>query len=139
MEVPTDFKELLVLFNGNHVEYMIVGGYALAFHGAPRFTGDLDLFVNPTMDNAARVVAALHAFGFGSLGLTSNDFDRPDHVVQLGVSPVRIDLVTSITGLYFATSRATVFTFRNVDRTLTRFSKSVFETLDSLCLTLQSQ
>ena len=99
MEVPTDFKELLALFNANHVEYMIVGGYALAFHGAPRFTGDLDLLVNPTIENAARVVAALDAFGFGSLGLTSKDFDHPDQVVQLGVSPVRIDLVTSITGV----------------------------------------
>jgi hypothetical protein len=99
MEVQPDFSELLELFNAHHVEYMIVGGYALAFHGAPRFTGDLDIFVNPTAANAQRILAALDAFGFTSAGLTSNDFTSPDQVIQLGVPPVRIDLLTSITGV----------------------------------------
>lgn len=99
MEVQTDFKELLALFNDHRVSYLIVGGYALAFHGAPRFTGDLDIFVKPDHENAQSIVAALDAFGFASLRLTSADFERPDQVIQLGVSPVRIDLITSITGV----------------------------------------
>jgi hypothetical protein len=94
-----DFKGLLELFNAHRVDYLIIGGYALAFHGAPRFTGDLDLFVHPTPDNAARIIAALTAFGFGSLGLTPVDFTTPERVVQLGVPPVRIDLLTSISGV----------------------------------------
>lgn len=98
MEVQPDFRELLALFNVHHVEYMIVGGYALAFHGAPRFTGDIDILVKPDPENAQRILAALEAFGFASVGLTSEDFSHPDHVVQLGVPPVRIDLITSLTG-----------------------------------------
>jgi hypothetical protein len=97
METQPDFRELLALFNAHHVEYLIVGGYALAFHGAPRFTGDLDIFVKPDMANAQRILTALAAFGFASVGLTPSDFERPDQVVQLGVPPVRIDLLTSIT------------------------------------------
>jgi hypothetical protein len=99
METQPDFRELLALFNAHHVEYLIVGGYALAFHGAPRFTGDLDIFVNPEATNAPRILTALEAFGFASVGLTPSDFERPDQVVQLGVPPVRIDLITSITGV----------------------------------------
>jgi hypothetical protein len=99
MEVQRDFRELLESFNAHQVEYLIVGGYALAFHGAPRFTGDLDLLVRPTPENARRILGALGAFGFGSLGLTEADFSKADRVVQLGVPPVRIDLVTSITGV----------------------------------------
>jgi hypothetical protein len=99
METHPDFSELLALFNAHHVEYLIVGGYALAFHGAPRFTGDLDIFVRPEAANAQRILTALEAFGFASVGLTPSDFERPDQVVQLGVPPVRIDLITSITGV----------------------------------------
>lgn len=99
METHPDFRELLALFNAHHVEYLIVGGYALAFHGAPRFTGDLDIFVRPEAANAQRILTALAAFGFASVGLTPSDFEHPDQVVQLGVPPVRIDLITSITGV----------------------------------------
>jgi hypothetical protein len=99
MEGQPDFRELLALFNARTVEYVIVGGYALALHGAPRFTGDLDLLVKPDPANARRIVAALEEFGFGSVGLTVEDFTRPDRVVQLGVPPVRIDLITSLTGV----------------------------------------
>ena len=74
MEPNKDFKELLALFNANHVEFVIVGAYALAFHGAPRFTGDLDLLAAPDPNNAERVLRALDAFGFGSLGLEAKDF-----------------------------------------------------------------
>jgi len=95
----TDFKELLGLFNARHVDYLIVGGYALAFHGAPRFTGDLDILVKPDPDNAQKILLALTEFGFGSLGLTSQDFIETERVVQLGVPPVRIDIITSLTGV----------------------------------------
>lgn len=99
MEVQPDFSELLALFNAHNVEYMIVGGYALAFHGAPRFTGDLDILVKPDPDNSQRILTALEAFGFIAVGLAPADFERPDHVVQLGLPPVRVDLITSITGV----------------------------------------
>ena len=99
MEVQPDFRDLLALFNAHQVEYMIVGGYALAFHGAPRYTGDIDIFVGATSENARRILTALDEFGFGSLGLTVEDFESPDNVVQLGAPPVRIDLITSITGV----------------------------------------
>lgn len=94
-----DYRERLALFNAHEVAYVIVGAYALSFHGAPRFTGDIDIYVRPTPDNARRVLAALSDFGFASLGLTPDDFQRPDQVVQLGVPPVRIDLITSLTGV----------------------------------------
>ncbi len=99
MEAQKDFKELLELFNGHKVEYMIVGSYALAYHGVPRFTGDIDIFVKPSLDNAQRILSALSDFGFGLLSLTIDDFQNPDSVVQLGVPPVRIDIMTSITGV----------------------------------------
>ena len=99
MEIQTDFKELLELLNVNNVEYMIVGGYALAFHGAPRYTGDIDIFIKPGMENARRMMKALDEFGFGSVGIEMSDFVNEDKVVQLGVPPVRIDIITSISGV----------------------------------------
>lgn len=99
MEVQEDFKELLELLNEHKVEYMIVGGYALAYHGAPRFTGDIDIFVHPSPENAKNILSALNDFGFGSLDLKIDDFQDPDSVVQLGVPPVRIDIITSISGV----------------------------------------
>jgi hypothetical protein len=99
MEVQPDFRELLALLNKHAVEYIIVGGYALAFHGAPRFTGDIDIFVRPQPWNAARILEALNEFGFGSAGLTEEDFCTPHKVVQLGTPPVRVDLITSLTGV----------------------------------------
>lgn len=99
MEVQQDFKEFLALFNAHAVEYLIVGGYALAYHGAPRYTGDMDIFVKADRENASRILRALTGFGFGSLGLTTDDFNAPDRVVQLGYPPVRIDIVTSLSGV----------------------------------------
>lgn len=99
MEVQQDFKELLALLNKNGVEFIIVGGYALAFYGAPRFTGDIDVFVRPSPENASRVLEAINEFGFGSADLTEEDFYTPNKVVQLGVPPVRVDIITSLTGV----------------------------------------
>ena len=99
MRIQPDFSELLALFNARSIDYVIVGGYALAVHGAPRYTGDLDIFVKPDPENARSVVEALSAFGFASVGLTAEDFARPEQVVQLGVPPVRVDIITSLTGV----------------------------------------
>ena len=99
MEIQPDFRDLLALLNEHGVEYLIVGAYALAFHGAPRFTGDFDILVRPDRENARRVIAALAAFGFEFPNLTPDDLQSRDKVIQLGVPPVRIDLITSITGV----------------------------------------
>ncbi len=99
MDIRNDFKELLELFNRHKVEYLVVGGYALAFHGAPRVTGDIDLFVRPTGENAERILYALEDFGFGSLNLSREDFTMPGMIVQLGVPPVRIDIITRVSGV----------------------------------------
>ena len=99
MEIQSDFRDLLESFNKNRVEYVIVGGYALAFHGAPRYTGDLDILVNTSEDNAHRILNALNEFGFGSVGLSLQDFIESNKVIQLGYPPVRIDIVTSISGV----------------------------------------
>ena len=99
MELHSDFKELLELLNAHAVDYLIVGGYALALHGSPRFTGDLDIYLSTHRDNARKVLSVLKDFGFGSLQLTEDDFSKPDQVIQLGVPPVRIDFVTSIDGV----------------------------------------
>lgn len=100
MELPPDFRELLSLLNSHGVEYLLVGGYALAAHGHPRYTGDIDFWVAPRAENLQRVVLALHRFGFGSLGIKAEDF-APDFVVQLGHPPRRIDLLTTIDGVDF--------------------------------------
>jgi len=106
MEVQKDFKEFLGLLNDHEVEYMIVGGYALAFHGAPRFTSDIDVFVKPDSRNAQRILKVLEAFGFGSLDLSGDDFQKKDSVVQLGLPPVRIDIITSISGVSWEQAEA---------------------------------
>ena len=99
MEILSDFKELLELFNSHKVEYLVTGAYALAFHGSPRYTGDIDLFINPEADNADRVIKALDEFGFGSLGLKASDFTNQGQVIQLGIAPARVDIITSISGV----------------------------------------
>ena len=99
MEIQQDFRDLLELFNTHKVEYIIVGGYALAFHGAPRYTGDIDIYVKPDNGNAKQVMSALYEFGFGSVGLVAADFEKSGQVIQLGVPPVRIDIITSIGGV----------------------------------------
>ena len=106
MDVQSDFEELLALFNAHKVKYLVVGGYALAFHGSPRTTGDIDIFVQASVSNAKRIMKALAKFGFGSVGLTQKDFEKEDKVVQLGVPPVRIDILTSLTGISWKSAYA---------------------------------
>jgi hypothetical protein len=116
MEVQKDFKDLLALLNEHQVDYLIVGAYALGFHGVPRYTGDLDIYVKPDRVNAGRIMKSLKAFGFGSVGLTAADFEKQDSIVQLGFPPVRIDIITSLTGVPWgkATSNAVEGKFGDV-------------------------
>jgi hypothetical protein len=82
MELQSDFRDLLASFAAAGVEDLVVGGYALAFHGAPRHTGVLDVLVRPSRENARRIMTALDAFGFGDLGLTEDDVTDPENVVH---------------------------------------------------------
>ena len=101
MPLNKDLRELLALLNSNAVEYLVVGAFAVAFHGYSRYTADLDLLLRPTPENADRVLRALAQFGFGNLGIGSSDLQVPGRVIQLGVSPNRVDLLTSISGVSF--------------------------------------
>lgn len=96
-----DLRELLALLIARRVDFLVAGGHAVAFHGYPRFTEDLDLFVRATPENGARILAALEAFGFGGLGLTVDDFTADDRVIQLGRAPNRVDLLTHLWGVDF--------------------------------------
>jgi len=96
-----DFKEFAGLLNSNRVEYLIVGGYALAAYGHPRYTGDLDFWVGAGATNGERLLKALKEFGFAELGIVLEDVTTPNRVIQLGYPPRRIDLLTSIDGVEF--------------------------------------
>jgi len=96
-----DFEELLRLFNKYRVRYCIVGAYAVAFHARPRYTKDIDFLVKPSIENGRKIVIALEDFGFNALKLTSKDFTKSKRFIQLGYEPVRIDLITSISGCSF--------------------------------------
>jgi predicted nucleotidyltransferase len=98
-----DFRDLLVVFADTGVEFVIVGAYALALHGAPRASGDIDLFIRATPDNAERVFAALARFGapLEAAGISAVDFARPALVYQIGLPPRRIDVLTEISGVSF--------------------------------------
>lgn len=102
MKLDRDLLELLALFRSNGVDFLVVGGMAVAYHGHPRYTEDLDLFVRPDLANGSRIVGALRAFGFGSLDISASDFAADDRVIQLGVAPNRVDLLTRLYGVEFA-------------------------------------
>lgn len=101
MKLQADLREFIVLLNSHKVEYLIVGGHAVAFHGHPRLTIDIDFLVRPTHENARKLLAALADFGFGSAGIDLAALTTPDRIVQLGRAPNRIDLLTGISGLTF--------------------------------------
>ncbi|MCY7382650.1 MAG: hypothetical protein LH628_08745 [Microcoleus sp. CAN_BIN18] len=96
-----DFKEFIQFLNDNHVQYLVVGGYAVAIHGHPRYTKDIDIWIETSLDNANNLLQALEQFGFSSLGLQTQDFLTPDQIIQLGYPPNRIDLLTNIDGVIF--------------------------------------
>ena len=97
-----DFRELLSLFNAENVRYLIVGGFALAHYGRPRYTKDLDIWIDRSEENARKVFRALARFGAPLENLTERDFTEPDIVFQVGVEPLRIDVLTDISGVNFA-------------------------------------
>lgn len=100
-KLETDSREFIGLLNSHGAEYLVVGAHALAFHGHPRFTGDIDFLVRPSLPNAERVIRVLRDFGFGDLDLKPEDLVSPERVIQLGRPPNRIDLLTSISGVEF--------------------------------------
>jgi predicted nucleotidyltransferase len=100
-KLQADLKEFIELLNSHSVEYLIVGGHAVAFHGHPRYTGDIDFFIRATHSNAQRLLATLNGFGFGGVGITERDLLEPERIVQLGQPPNRIDILTSISGVDF--------------------------------------
>jgi hypothetical protein len=97
-----DFVDLLRAFIAAEVRFLVVGAYALAHHGRPRATGDLDVWIDPTPDNAPRVMRALADFGAPLSDVSTSDFEQPGVVLQIGVPPVRIDILTELTGISFA-------------------------------------
>ncbi|HEY2842574.1 MAG TPA: hypothetical protein VGJ09_02950 [Bryobacteraceae bacterium] len=101
MQLSKDLREFVELLTSNKVEYLVVGGFAVAWHGYARFTADIDFLIRPGSANAELVVKTLRDFGFASLGVSREDLTQPDRIVQLGVKPNRIDLITSIAGVTF--------------------------------------
>ncbi|MBM4195278.1 MAG: hypothetical protein FJ202_13020 [Gemmatimonadetes bacterium] len=100
-ELPPDFSAFLRLLNAHRVSYLIIGGYAVGFHGHPRATADIDIWIPQRADTARRVVATIREFGFDTPQLSEELFLQPDQVIRLGVPPVRIELLTSIAGVEF--------------------------------------
>ncbi|MCK4981793.1 MAG: nucleotidyltransferase [Victivallaceae bacterium] len=105
MHIQQDFKELLALLEENGVDYMIVGGYAVAFHGFPRFTKDIDIFFNAYPDNIEKVVKALEGFGFSRKELDKALFSANGNIVTFGVAPVRVDFLNQIDGVEFTEAK----------------------------------
>ncbi len=101
MVLNKDFREFIQLLNDHDVLYLVVGGYAVAFHGHPRYTKDLDLWIWLNKSNAEKILQVLKDFGFGSLDLKVDDFLNPEQVIQLGYPPNRIDLLTDLKGINF--------------------------------------
>lgn len=106
LQLPPDFSEFLSLLNSEQVEYLLLGGYAVSFYGVPRATGDMDVWINPTPENAQRLVAALRRFGFANPSITPDRFQQPGQLFRMGVPPLRIELLTSVSGLEFSAAYA---------------------------------
>ncbi len=101
MVLGPDFKEFVTLLNTHNVRYLLIGGYAVAFHGHPRYTKDLDIWIEVSADNAQAILSALADFGFGHVGLTIKDFATKGQTIQLGYPPNRIDILTIADGIEF--------------------------------------
>lgn len=99
MELAPDFSEFCALLNARRVEFVIVGAHALAFHGAPRFTGDLDILVRPTTENGQRLLDAIADFGFPTGGLTPEGVTNPRQVIEMGVPPVQLHVMSAVDGV----------------------------------------
>jgi hypothetical protein len=101
MAVNQDFKEFIQSLNSNNVHYLVVGGYAVAWHGYPRYTKDLDIWIELSPENTSKIIKALDQFGIAAMGLVQADFLVPDQIIQLGYPPNRIDLLTTLPGVDF--------------------------------------
>jgi len=102
MTLNKDLNEFIGLLVSHHVDFIVVGAHAMAFHGRPRFTGDVDIWIDGSEKNADAMVAVIGCFGFGSTGLAKKDFLESNQVIQLGVAPHRIDILTGLSGLNFS-------------------------------------
>ncbi len=101
IQLPPDFKEFLKLLNSHRVEYLLVGGYAVGYHGYPRATGDMDLWVAVRQNNAEKLVVVLREFGLNAPQLSADIFLQEDQIIRMGVPPMRIELLTTISGVDF--------------------------------------
>jgi hypothetical protein len=99
MSLSNDLREFIELLNSRDVEYVIVGAHSLAFHGRPRYTGDLDILIRSSQENAEKLATVLTEFGFAESEFKTSDFVEPDQIIQLGRVPNRIDLLTGISGV----------------------------------------
>jgi len=106
IQLPTELREFLELLNEHQVENMLIGGYAVGYHGFPHATADMDIWVATNEANAAKIIAALEAFGFAGTGITPVLFLGPDKITQIGNPPLRIEILTTISGLEFAEAYA---------------------------------
>ena len=101
MNLQKDLREFIKLLSALDVRFVIVGAFAVAYHGYYRYTSDIDLFIDRSDENAERIQTAIEQFGFADLNLAKQDFTEPDQIIQLGVSPNRIDLMTFLSGVKF--------------------------------------
>lgn len=101
MRVEKDFKEFIELLNKNKAQYLIIGGFAFSFYAEPRFTKDIDILIGQTKENAKKIIDSIKDFGFSDLDLTEKDFLESEQIIQLGLAPLRIDILTSIKGMDF--------------------------------------
>ena len=101
MALQKDLKEFIESLNSNGVEYLIVGAYAVAFHGRPRLTGDIDFFVSHTRENAQRIAKAVADFSSGCITFDVNQLQQPDQMIRIGNEPNRVDILTSVSGVEF--------------------------------------
>lgn len=101
LQLADDFKEFLRLLNAHRVRYLLIGGFAVGYHGYPRSTNDIDVWVEMSHDNASKLVAVIEEFGFALPQLTLDLFLQPDKIVRMGVPPMRIEVLTTISGVKF--------------------------------------
>lgn len=101
IRIPPDFKEFLKLLNSQKIDYLLIGGYAVSYYGYPRSTGDMDIWIAINLENATKIVAALQEFGFGVPELQVDLFLQENKVIRMGVPPLRLEILTSISGVDF--------------------------------------
>lgn len=102
IRLPQDFKDFLKLLDSKQVEYLMIGGYAVSYHGYPRSTGDMDIWIAVGPQNAAKIVEVLKDFGFSEKNLSVDIFLKKDQIIRIGMPPIRIEIMTSISGVDFA-------------------------------------